>query len=306
MNPLRRLALSTYYYGTYPYRRAALQRQAAQGNAPIGVLFYHRVADSHPNGWSMTRKGFARQIDWLQKNTDLISLAEVQQRMQPGNSPRPAVSVTFDDGYAENCEFALPLLIEAGIPVTYFVSLDFVKTGRSFPHDEEKGQHLAPNTIEQLRDMVAAGIEIGAHTASHPSMSDVLDPDEVRKEMVDATLELGELVGQSIRYFAFPFGQAKNLNAEAARMAAEEAGIQAVCSAFGAYNLPGSDPFHIRRIHGDPEFTRWRNWVSVDPRKVNEGQDVGKELEMSDSLTFPSSNSSFQTPQTPEHIGASQ
>ena len=286
MNLFRRLALSTYYYGTYPYRRAALQRQAAQGNAPISVLFYHRVADTHPNGWTMTRKSFARQMEWLQNNTELISLAEVQQRMLPGNSPRPAVSVTFDDGYAENCEFALPLLIEAKIPVTYLVSLDFVTSGRSFPHDKERGQHLAPNTIDQLREMVDAGIEIGAHTDTHPSMGSIKDPDEMRREMVEATLELGDLVGQPIRYFAYPFGQSENLDADAARMAAEEAGIQAVCSAFGAYNLPGNDPFHIRRIHGDPEFTRWRNWVSVDPRKVNEGQDVGNELEMSDSLSY--------------------
>lgn len=280
MNPLRRIALSAYYHATYPYRSSVLQKRVATENAPISVLFYHRVADTHPNGWTISRDGFTRQMEWLQQNTDLISLEEVQRRMVAGHSPQRAASVTFDDGYAENCEFAIPLLVEAGIPVTYFVSLDFVKTGRSFPHDEEQGQHLPVNTIDELRDMVAAGVEIGAHTANHIDMGQVVDPDVLRKEMVDATLELGELVGQPIRYFAFPFGQKSNLNAQAARLAAEEAGIQAVCSAFGAYNLPGNDPFHIRRIHGDPEFTRWRNWVSVDPRKMNEGQQLGRELEI--------------------------
>lgn len=278
MNPLRRSAFSAYYYATMPYRSATLKKQAAQGNAPISVLFYHRVADTHPNGWTITRDGFAQQMEWLQNNSDLISIEEVQRRMVEGN-PRRATCITFDDGYAENCAFAIPLLVEAGIPVTYFVSLEPIKTGCAFPHDKELGQPLEVNTIDQLRAMVDAGVEIGAHTSTHPDMGKVTDQDVLRAEVVDATLELGDLVGQPIRYFAFPFGQESNLNAEAARLAADEAGIQAVCSAFGAYNLPGNDPFHIRRVHGDPEFTRWRNWVSVDQRLLNARQQIGCELE---------------------------
>lgn len=286
MNPLRRIAMSSYYYATYPYRSAFLSSQAAKNNAPTSVLFYHRVADTHPNGWTMSRSGFQRQIDWLQKNADLISLEEVQRRMREGSDhTRRAVSITFDDGYAENCDFALPLLVEAGIPVTYFVSLDLIKSGQSFPHDEQEGVFLQPNTVDQLREWSQAGVEIGAHTASHANMARVRDIDELRNEIVTSTLELGELVGQPIRYFAFPFGQANNLNAKAALLGAKEAGIQGVCSAFGAYNLPGSDPFHIRRIHGDPEFTRWRNWVSVDPRKMRDGQHLGKEIELGPQLT---------------------
>lgn len=284
MSPLRRLALSTYYHASQRYRSATVKRYAENSAAPMSVLFYHRVANTHPNGWTMSPDSFARQISWLKQNAELISLEEVQKRMVCGNNSERAVSITFDDGYAENCEFALPLLIAAKIPVTYFVSLDFVKTGRAFPHDAEQGQPLAPNTIDQLRELVAAGVEIGAHTNTHPDMSKVEDEDELREETVAATLELGELVGQRIRYFAFPFGQKENVNAEAALMAATEAGIQGVCSAFGAYNLPGRDPFHIRRIHGDPEFTRWRNWVSIDPRKLNQGQQTATELEMGDYI----------------------
>lgn len=278
MNPIRRNLLSAWYYASYTQRQRLVQKRAASAVVPISVLFYHRVADTYPNGWTISRDGFAKQINWLKKKSELISLEEVQSRMVNGND-RLATSLTFDDGYSENCEFAIPLLLKEKIPFTYFVSLDFIKTGRVFPHDEKNGQRLPTNTIDQLREMVAAGVEIGAHTDTHINIGQTTDPEVLRREMVDATLELGELVGQPIRYFAFPFGQKCDLNAEAAMMAAEEAGIEAVCSAFGAYNLPGNDPFHIRRIHGDPEFTRWRNWVSIDPRKVNEGQDCGREIE---------------------------
>jgi len=284
MSPFKRFLFSAYFRAINPLRTAALKRRAANNEAPMSVLFYHRVADTHTNGWTMDRSSFARQIKWLREYAELISLEEVQKRMVHGNNSERAVSITFDDGYAENCEYALPLLIEAKIPVTYFVSLDFVKTGRPFPHDAKLGQPLKPNTIGQLRDMVAAGVEIGAHTNTHPDMSKIVDRDELREEMVAATLELGELVGQRIRYFAFPYGQKENVNADAALMAATETGIQGVCSAFGAYNLPGRDPFHIRRIHGDPEFKRWRNWVSVDPRKIHHGQKTATELEMGDYI----------------------
>ena len=187
--------------------------------------------------------------------------------MQSGKNRELAASITFDDGYAENCEQAIPLLLERQIPCTYFVSLDFILHRRAFPHDERAGQRLEPNSLIQLKEMSRAGIEIGAHTRNHLDLGQVTDPDRLFDEVVIATAELAERIEQPIRYFAFPFGQPENLNHLAVRMA-REAGIQGVCSAYGADNVPGDDPFHIRRIHGDPEFARLRNWLTICPRKL--------------------------------------
>ena len=49
---------------------------------------------------------------------------------------------------------------------------------------------------------------------------------------------------------------------------AYQAGFWGVCSAYGGYNLPGDDCFHVQRIHGDPEWSRFRNWLTLDPRKL--------------------------------------
>jgi hypothetical protein len=59
------------------------------------------------------------------------------------------------------------------------------------------------------------------------------------------------------------------MSQEAFRVACA-AGYRGVCSAYGAYNLPGGDPFHIRRIHADPEFVRFKNWMTFDPRKLRQ------------------------------------
>jgi hypothetical protein len=58
-----------------------------------------------------------------------------------------------------------------------------------------------------------------------------------------------------------------NLNHAAAAMARAD-GIQAVVSAYGGYNTPGDDSFHLQRCHGDPELERIRNAVTFDPRHV--------------------------------------
>jgi hypothetical protein len=51
--------------------------------------------------------------------------------------------------------------------------------------------------------------------------------------------------------------------------AAFQAGYRGVCSAYGGYNFPGEDAFHLCRFHGDPEMNRFRNWLHVDRRRAN-------------------------------------
>jgi len=258
--------LAAYYYGTLPYRRWWNDRAARAGRAPVIVLFYHRVADEYPNAWTVSNAVFAQQIEWLRARFEMISLEEAQRRIRHGGCSEPAVSITFDDGYAENCEQALPLLVEHGIPCTYFVCTQHVVRGLPFPHDLARGRPLPMNSIEQLRALAKAGIQIGAHGRTHADLGGIHDIMRLRDEVVHAGHELETAVGHPVRYFAFPYGMPENLNLDAFQLA-REAGYQAVCSAYGGYNFPGDDPFHLQRIHADPEMIRLMNWVTVDPRK---------------------------------------
>ncbi len=258
--------LSVYYYGSYPQRAWRNARWRAQGRAPIIVLFYHRVADDLSTPWTASNRMFERQIHWLKRNFDMVSLAEAQGRMIAGYNDRPCVAITFDDGYADNCRFALPLLIEQHIACTYFVSTQHVLEGVPFPHDAELGQPLAANTPDELRALAAQGIEIGAHTRTHADLG-VADEKAMFDELVLARRELQAIVGSPIRYFAFPYGQHENLN-PVAFLLARSAGYEGVCSAYGGFNFPGDDPFHLQRIHADNDMIRLKNWTSLDPRKL--------------------------------------
>ena len=273
MNLPKQLLLNAYYYASLAQRNIAQRRRCAQGNEPVRILYYHRVADNHPNPWTMSRQAFAQQIDWITQHYEVLSLGEVQHRLQSGVNHHPAVAITFDDGYADNCDYALPMLQERGLPVTYFVTTGNVLQQNPFSHDVKRGIPLAPNTPEQIIALAEAGVEIGAHTRTHANLG-IVSSDQLADEIVGSKNDLETMVGREVRYFAFPFGLHANMTVEGFRIA-YQAGFKGVCSAYGGYNFPllpdNTSPekaFHLQRIHADPERVRLKNWLTVDPRKL--------------------------------------
>ncbi len=263
----RRLLISVYYHGSLPARRMRRRSYVLAGNMPVVVLFYHRVADDFAGGWTVSNRTFAQQVAWLKRHFELVSLEEVRRIVRSGENRRPVVSITFDDGYADNCREAVPLLVKQRIPCTYFVTARNVLDGVPFPHDVAAGRPLPPNSLDQIRAMADAGIEIGAHTYTHPDLGRLSDPDKLHREIVGAGEALADAVGRPMRFFAFPFGHYRNITPASLCMA-RQAGYEAVCSAYGGYNFPGDDPFHIQRIPADPWTIRLKNWTTIDPRKL--------------------------------------
>lgn len=276
-----------------PWRMWAHAAARKRGTMPVGILFYHRVADDDPNPWTISCRRFEKQINWLSANFDIVSLAEAQKRIRSGCNTRPTICVTFDDGYADNTAFALPLLIKRKIPVTYFVTTWHTTQGQPFSHDVDRGRPLAPNSAETLRAMADAGVEIGGHTRHHPSLADIKDPQVLFDEVIAATIEMEEIIQQKIRYFAFPFGQVEHLSADVFRLAREH-GFAGICSAYGGWNNIGGDAFHLQRFHGDPEIAYLKNWLTLDPRKRKVWQTpvvdkmIQEGLSQRSGLAFPS------------------
>ncbi len=85
--------------------------------------------------------------------------------------------------------------------------------------------------------------------------------------MVTSRQDLEVMIGQRVRYFAFPYGHYHNLTTESFVLA-HKSGYRGICSAYGGYNFPGDNPFHLQRIHADDDLIRLKNWVTVDPRKL--------------------------------------
>ncbi len=218
MARIRDTLLNVYYLATRSQRQRAATDRAARGMEPVNVLFYHRVADTNPNGWTMSTAMFARQVRWLKERFDVVDLTEAQRRIASGHNSRPTVAITFDDGYAENMQFAVPLLLKEQVPFTYFVSTNHVFGNRPFPHDEAIGRPLTPNTVSQLREMAAAGVEIGAHNRNHIHLG-VVSADVIEDEIVGSKHDLEQALEREIRYYAFPYGQPSDLSTAAFQIA---------------------------------------------------------------------------------------
>lgn len=255
---------SIYYYATIGVRSKRVRALEQGGRAPISVIVFHRIADDRANAWTTSTADFTRAIGWLRSNFELISLSEAQRRIGSEASHKVSVCVTFDDGYAENCDVALPLLVEQGIPCTYFVTTQPVLEQTPFPHDVRMGRVFKPNTIDELRSFAGQGIDIGAHTRTHPDVGQISDSETLFDEVVRARDDLQEALGKDVRYFAFPFGGRENLSAEAFELA-RQAGYAGACSAYGDYNFPGGDAFHLQRRCVDGSLLRVKNWVTMDP-----------------------------------------
>jgi peptidoglycan/xylan/chitin deacetylase (PgdA/CDA1 family) len=261
------LLLNLYYHASGPARAWTYRRLLARNRVPAIILYWHRIDDDCANPWTTSREVFSRQIYWLQKRFQFVSLEEVQRRVRSGGNREPCVSVTFDDGYADNCRHAIPLLVKERIPCTYFVTVQNILEGQAFAHDRKQGRSIPPNTVEELRAMAASGVEIGSHAFTHANLGAIADPRQLRREVVETKAELENMVGRTVRYFAFPYGLRANLSRTVFEMA-KASGYAGVCSAYGGFNFPNDDAFHLQRISADGSVIRMKNWVTLDPRKM--------------------------------------
>lgn len=263
----REIGLTLYRWATARTRARLSASFALQKRFPASVFFYHRVATHSMNGWSIQKKNFERQLDWILKNASLVSLDRVLDSQILGTRAEPMVAITFDDGYAENCEHAIPALIERSIPCTYFVATHFVETGTPFPHDVACGAPLRPNTIEEIISLADQGVQIGAHSHRHIDFGRPLSDEILRAEITDVRKRLQDWTGQAIDYFAFPFGLKHNISQEAIDVVFES-GFKCFVSATGGMNWPGQNANHLQRIHGDRGMATLKNWLTYDPRKI--------------------------------------
>jgi peptidoglycan/xylan/chitin deacetylase (PgdA/CDA1 family) len=96
---------------------------------PVVVLLYHRVATlpSDPEMLAVSPGNFHAHMLFLKENFPVVKFDEDWAKVS-----KPAVAVTFDDGYSDNALEALPILEDVGVPATFFVSTGAIGTGREF------------------------------------------------------------------------------------------------------------------------------------------------------------------------------
>jgi peptidoglycan/xylan/chitin deacetylase (PgdA/CDA1 family) len=113
-------------------------RQTVDRRPEPVILMYHRVAISSYDPWglSVSPQRFLEQLLLLKHHRIPLPMDEFVSRLAQGTLPRLAVGVTFDDGYRDNLEMAKPLLSNADIPATVFLTTGSIGAEKLFWWDE--------------------------------------------------------------------------------------------------------------------------------------------------------------------------
>lgn len=219
--------------GTY---RGAMRPSPANTGAlrplAVPVLLYHSVAD-HAGRFGTDPTSFADQLDTvIADGRRTWTIADLVAR-RPDSEP--AIAVTFDDGFADNLDVALPLLTERSIPATVFITTAYVTGEIRAP-----GPMLSPAGIRELH---AAGIEIGSHGTRHVSF-ERLSRAEIREQMRASKAWLEDLIEAEVVSFAYPHGH----HDRRCREEVVAAGYRSASIVMNTAALPGRDPHAIARL----------------------------------------------------------
>jgi len=178
----------------------------------VVVLCYHSVHPSLPFR-SVTPAAFSEHLAWLRADCRCVPFSQVLSARGGPEDDRPVVSVTFDDGYADNHEFALPLLVQSGIPATFFLTAGLLEKDQATLERFRDLRNVDPAMIQplqwtQVSEILQAGMEIGAHSYSHPNLARLGDP-ELEYEVAHSKRIIEERVRSLITMMAYPFGRPK-------------------------------------------------------------------------------------------------
>ncbi len=209
------------------------------------ILCYHSVDDG---GWRWSTKvaDFESQMQYLKEYiVPIDTLAS--------NPPKPGFAISFDDGYEDVYQHAFPVLKKIGKTACVFMIGDPGHADRS---------ELANNknflTISQLRELHAAGWEIGFHTQTHCDLRKLTDS-ELEAEISDGKKKLEEKLGFTVRYFAYPRG----LSSKRIIDAVMRAGFEAAFTIDGPRER-GEKPYTLSRlsVEGTYSFDQFTALVS--------------------------------------------
>jgi peptidoglycan/xylan/chitin deacetylase (PgdA/CDA1 family) len=206
----------------------------------LRILLYHRVADDD-DVLALAPRRFREQMEYLaSEGYRVVDLIEALALLDAGQPSAGTVGLTFDDGFADLAEHALPVLVEHGFRATVFVTTGVTDGRVSFPWYEHQPRVLG---WDEVVDLDRAGtLRFEAHTVSHPSLVAV-DDAAANTEIRDSRLELASRLGRPVTAFAYPAG----LFGDRERRLVADAGYSAAVSCEPGVNGPQSDRLALRR-----------------------------------------------------------
>lgn len=215
------------------------------------VLAYHDVGFDPANrtDYFISPIQLRNQLHWARDwGLRFVDLVEFSGNVAEGHSVDGLAAVVFDDSLVGVHHYAMPVLLELGIPATVFTVSD--ELGESPPWWPGAARVM---TDGELAEMVQAGFRVASHSRTHASLPGLNGP-RLSREVSGSRAVLEDLVQQDVDLFAYPFGHFDRRVVDAVA----DAGYRAAYSFLNGRVVPGLDLYRLPRLNMWPGQRRFR------------------------------------------------
>lgn len=210
------------------------------------VLMYHHVGPTPAPGYekySVTPGLLGRQLAWLRRlGYRAATLDGLIDRWADGADAARDVAITFDDGYRDCLDHAVPVLSQHGFTATfYLVSGEMGRVAGWLVR--ERGIALRIMDWADARQLARAGFAIGAHTVTHPRLA-LADRLTARRELRESKSRIEQELGCPVLHVSYPNGSYNH----AVLAEARDAGYASGCTTDVGLAGPLDDRWALPRV----------------------------------------------------------
>ena len=217
------------------------RKRLARPSSGLRILFYHRVADDPTDLLTVTCEVFEGEMSLLaERGYEVLDVVSALDRLYDGELEPRTVALTFDDGYVDNTENALPVLERFGFRGTVFVLGDLAATNDPFLPGSS-APLLSWDEIKRLDGVSPLSFE--PHSLTHPDLTRVSDAASWH-EIHGSGSRLEAVLGRPKNVFCYPGGFAGAREREYVRASGYRYGI----TTEPGVNHRSTDRYLIRRI----------------------------------------------------------
>lgn len=199
---------------------------------------------------------FEKQLVWLKKNYEIISLIDLLHKKNKGNLAGNEIAITFDDGFSDFHDIVLPLITKLGIPVTLFIPSKILEI------DKETSLKFAKNKIgiekdllnkNQIEEINRSGIvNLQSHSHNHCDFG-VETLKILKKELLMSKNIIEKTTGKTVDILAYPYGDIFNTSDHALH-ALSEANFNFAATIVPGFNHSYSKNYVLKRDSLDPNM----------------------------------------------------
>jgi len=239
----------------------------------VPILLYHSVSSAPPSmiaPFAVDRQTFGDHLDLVvERGLTSLTVTGFLDAADRGDREllERCVVITFDDGFAD-FDDALPALSTRGLRATLYVATGLLRGAPAAVDAPALSAEML--AWSRLRELHAEGVELGAHSHSHPQL-DTLSTSRARDELSLSRRLLEDAVGMEVKTFAYPNGY----SSPRVRTLVREAGYRAACGVKNTLSSERDDRFALARLMirsstSTAEVAGWLDRSGAPPPRARE------------------------------------